>query len=155
VGLIHHHSRRHRQQRNSAKDRQHASQEWPAQHFHSVLPKFLLIEIRNNAIPRSHRRQLLCRAPVQSRGRAIGTHFLQTPFGNTLNRQKVVNFPKGAAVWADIYDGFCGAEANTGYLLRLVCGGGVQIDGMRWRQAFGVRVDLYDEQCHPQKRNRE
>ena len=52
-------------------------------------------------------------------------HFLQAAFGKTFNREKVVTFLKRAALLAEIYGGFCGTGANSGYLLQLVCGRGV------------------------------
>ncbi len=52
------------------------------------------------------RARLLWRLLRRCADRQIWTHFLQALFGNTFHREKVVNFLKGAALLAEIYDGF-------------------------------------------------
>jgi hypothetical protein len=86
--------------------------------------------------------------------RKIRTHFFEPSFRDAFDRQKILDFSKGSALLADIYNCFRGARTNSRYLLELFRRRGVQINRMCGR-VLCVGAALRRGEKHQQNRENE
>src|ERR1700721_706392 len=84
--------------------------------FQSSQACYSVLAAESICLPCAHSR----RVPRHCADREIRTHFLKTRFRNTFDRQQVFHFLKGAALLAEVDDGFCGARTDSRYLLQLL-----------------------------------
>ena len=83
----------------------------------------------------------------------VGAKLLKAAVGDAANGQEVFDTAEGAALRAEVEDGFGDDGTDTGKLRQLLDGGGVQVEGRRRRLLLGEsRGENADQERHSKKK---